>query len=127
MKYIDFSVQSLLFVTVLIIIAAKIGDNVAPSLVSMQLVVGAWQLPSSLISVGLRTRLYKLKAIHLVVSVIYVSILFIIPFPELSRTVSLIILMVPAWALAVSYYAITSFVTFQSTTRQSSFLPHTSF
>ena len=86
MKYIDFSVQSLLFVTVLIIIAAKIGDNVAPSLVSMQLVVGAWQLLSSLISVGLRTRLYKLKTIHLVVSVIYVSILFIIPFPELSRT-----------------------------------------
>jgi hypothetical protein len=127
MKYIDFSVQSLMFVAVLIIVATNISDNVAPSLLSIQLVVGTWQLLSSLISVGLRARMYKLKTIHLVVSVIYISILFIIPFQELSRNVALMILMVPAWPLAVFYYAITSFVTFQSPGRQSSFLPHTSF
>ena len=127
MKYIDFFAQSVMFVAVLIIIAAKIGENPAPSMRSMQLIVGTWQLLSSLISVGLRTRMYKLKTIHLVVSGIYVSILFIIPFPELSRTVSLIILMVPAWILAVYYYAITCFATFQQKHRQSSFLPHTSF
>lgn len=127
MKYIDFSVHSLMFMALLIIVAANIGDDVAPSLVSMQLTVGSWQLLSSLISVWLRARLYKLKTIHLVVSVIYTSILFIIPFQELSRTVALMILMVPAWSLAVFYYAITCFATFQNTGRQSSFLPHTSF
>ncbi len=127
MKYIDFFAQSLMFVAVLIIMAAKIGENPAPSMVSIQLIVGMWQLLSSFISVMLRTRMYKLKTIHLVVSGIYISILFIIPFPELSRTVSLIILMVPAWILAVYYYSITCFATFQHRRRQSSFLPHTSF
>lgn len=127
MKYIDFFAQSVMFVAVLVIIVAKLGENPAPSMLSIQLIVGTWQLLSSLISVVLRTRMYKLKTIHLVISGIYVSILFIIPFPELSRTVSLIILMVPAWILAVYYYAITCFATFQHKGRQSSFLPHTSF
>ena len=127
MKYIDFFAQSVMFVVVLIIITAKIGENPAPSMVSMQLIVGTWQLLSSIVSVVLRTRMHKLKTIHLVVSGIYILILFIIPFPELSRTVSLTILMVPAWILAVYYYAITCFATFQHKGRQSSFLPHTSF
>ena len=127
MKYIDFFAQSLMFIAVLIIIASKIGENPAPSMLSIQLIVGTWQLLSSLISVGFRTSLHELKIIHLVISGIYISILLIIPFPELSRTVSLIILMVPAWTLAVYYYAITCFATFQHEGRQSSFLPHTSF
>ena len=127
MKYIDFIAQSVMFVAVLIIIASKIGENPAPSMLSIQLIVGTWQLLSSLISVGFRTSLHELKIIHLVISGIYISILLIIPFPELSRTVSLIILMVPAWTLAVYYYAITCFATFQHERRQSSFLPHTSF
>ena len=127
MKYIDFFGQSVMFVAVLIVIAAKFGENPAPSMLSMQLIVGSWQLLSSLISVGLETSMYKLKTIHLVISGIYISILLIIPFPELSRTASLIILMVPAWTLAVYYYAITCFATFQHERRQSSFLPHTSF
>ena len=127
MKYIDFFAQSVMFVAVLIIIAAKIGENPAPSMLSMQLIVGTWQSLSSLISVGLRTTMYKFKTVHLVISGIYISILLVLPFQELSRTLSLIILMVPAWILAVFYYAITCFATFQFKRRQSSFLPHTSF
>lgn len=127
MKYADFVAQSLMVVAVVIIIVANAGENPVPSMLSMQLVVGAWQLLSSLISVGLRMKLHELKTLHLVLSGIYVSILLIVPFPELPRTVSLIILMVPAWTLAVYYYAITCFVAFQKNYRQSSFLPHTSF
>lgn len=127
MRYVDFFVQSLMFVAVLVITVASINDNVARSLVSMQLIVGSWQFVSSLTSVVLKFRLYKLKIMHLVLCGIYLSILFIVPFPELSIPTSLIILMVPAWALAVCYYAITCLATFQHHGRQSSFLPHTSF
>ena len=125
MKFLDFSVQSLMLVVVLILLVAS--ENPSPDILSMQLVVGSWQLLSSLRSVGLRTRKYKLKTIHLILSAIYLSILLIIPFPELSRSVALIILMVPAWILAAFYYAITCFAAFPKTSRQSSFLPHTSF
>jgi len=125
MKYIDFFIQSLMLVVALIILV--VSENATPEILSMQLVVGSWQLLSSLISVGRRARKYKLKTIHLVLSAIYLSILLIIPFPELSRPVALMILMVPAWILSVFYYAITCFAAFPKTSRQSSFLPHTSF
>ena len=125
MKYIDFFIQSLMLVVALIILV--VSENATPEILSMQLVVGSWQLLSSLISVGRRARKYKLKTIHLVLSAIYLSILLIILFPELSRPVALMILMVPAWILSVFYYAITCFAAFPKTSRQSSFLPHTSF
>jgi len=125
MKYIDFFIQSLMLVVALIILV--VSENATPEILSMQLVVGSWQLLSSLISVRRRARKYKLKTIHLVLSAIYLSILLIIPFPELSRPVALMILMVPAWILSVFYYAITCFAAFPKTSRQSSFLPHTSF
>ena len=79
-------------------------------MLSMQLIVGTWQLLSSLISVGLlklvctNSRRYTSSYQGFIF-----RFLLIIPFPEkLSRsTASLIILMVPAWTLAVYYYAIT--------------------
>lgn len=127
-KYIDFSVQTLMFVAVLAIVIGQIGGTDAILLVLwMQLLVGPWQVVSALISVGLRRRMYKVKAVHLVLSGIYLTGLCISPVWQLSQSATLIILMAPAWTLAVFYYVITILATFQGPTRQSSFLPHTSF
>jgi hypothetical protein len=128
MKYIDFCVQSILFVVVLVIIIAKIGGSDCVRVVlAMQLVVGTWQLLSSVISVGMRSRLYELKATHLIISALYLAVLFIFPFRRFTVSTTLIILMAPAWTLAIFYYMVTSLATFQRTSRQGSFLPHTSF
>ena len=127
-KYIDFSVQSLMFVAVLVILLGQIGGSDAILLVLwMQLLVGPWQVISSLISIGLRRRMYRLKAAHLVASAIYLTGLLTSPLRQLGESETLIILMVPAWTLAVFYYVLTILATFQRPARQSSFLPHTSF
>jgi hypothetical protein len=128
MKYIDFSVQSILFVAVLVVLIANIGGSDAVRVVLwMQLLVGPWQLLSSVISVGMRSRLYKLKTIHLIISALYLAVLFILPFRRFTESTSMIILMVPAWTLAVYHYLLTTLATFQRPVRQSGFLPHTSF
>ena len=128
MKYIDFTVQSILFVAALVVVVGNIGGSDAVRVVLWtQLLIGPWQVLSSLISVGIRTRMFKLKVIHLVVSAIYLSVLFIMPFRKFSEVTTLIIFMVPAWALAIYYYILTCGDTFQGSTRQSGFLPHTSF
>ena len=128
MKYIDFSVQSILFVAVLVIIITSLGGSDTLLLILwMQLFVGPWQLLSSLISVATRSFKHKLKAIHLAISAVYLMCLFLWPFREFSETTTRIVFMVPAWMLAVYYYILTTLTTFQTTRRQSSFLPHTSF
>jgi hypothetical protein len=128
MKYIDFSVQSLLFIAALVVIIGNIGGSDAVRVVLwMQLLLGPWQVLSSVISVGIRTRMYKLKVIHLIVSASYLSALFFIPFRKFSEVTTLIAFMAPAWTLAIYYYVLTCRDTFQRSTRQSSFLPHTSF
>jgi hypothetical protein len=128
MKYIDFSVQSILLVAVLVVVITSIGGSDAVRVVLwMQLLVGSWQLLSSVISVGMRSRLYKLKAIHLIISALYLAVSFILPFRRFTVSTTLIILMAPAWTLAIYYYSLTSLATFQRPSRQGSFLPHTSF
>jgi len=128
MKYVDFSVQSILFVAVLVILLFNLGGSDTLLLVlSMQLVIGPWQLLSSLISVGLRAGKYKLKVIHLIISGVYLASLFLWPFGEFPKTTMKFIFMVPAWSLAVYYYILTILSTFKTSARQSSFLPHTSF
>ena len=128
MKYIDFWAQSLMLIVVLGILVARVGGKDTVLMVLwMQLLVGPWQVTSSILSVGFRGPFYKLKAVHLVVSAIYLSILFASPVHELPREASLIVVMVPAWTLAIYYYVITALVVFYKQSRQSSFLPHTSF
>ena len=128
MKYIDFSVQSILLVAVLVVFIANIGGSDAVRVVLwMQLLVGPWQLLSSVIAVGMRSRLYKLKATHLIISALYLAVLFVLPIQRFTTSTMVIILMAPAWTLALYYYVLTSLATFQKTARQSSFLPHTSF
>ena len=128
MKYVDFSVQSILFAAVLVVFIANIGGIDAVRVVLwMQLLVGSWQLLSSVISVRMRSRLYKLKAIHLVISALYLAVLFILPIRTFTLSTTLIIHMAAAWTLAIYYYMLTSLATFQRPSRQGSFLPHTSF
>jgi hypothetical protein len=118
MKYIDFSVQSILLVAALVVFITNIGGSDAVRvLLWMQLLVGPWQLLSSLIAV----------AIHLIISALYLTVLFMLPFQRFTTSTTLIILMAPAWTLAIYYYMLTSLATFQKRARQSSFLPHTSF
>src|SRR5688572_1300059 len=113
MKFIDFTVQSILFVAALVVVIGNIGESDAVRVVLwMQLLVGPWQVLSSVISVGIRTRMYKLKVIHLVVSAIYLSVLLIIPLRTLSEVTTLFIFTVPAWTLAIYYYVLTCRDTF---------------
>ena len=127
-KYIDFSVQTLLFVAVLVILIGRLGGSDTLLLVLwMQLLIGPWQVLSSVISVGVRARMYKPKTIHLIISALYLTVLFSFPLSMYSPVLARIIFMVPAWILAIYYFVLTCLATFQRRGRQSSFLPHTSF
>jgi len=128
MKYIDFWVQSLILIVVLGILVAGVGGKDTVIMVLwMQLLLGPWQVTSSILSVGFRAPFFSLKAVHLIVSAIYLSILSVSPIRELPREASLLIVMVPAWTLAIYYYVVTAIVAFYKPPRLSSFLPHTSF
>lgn len=127
-KYIDFWAQSLMFAAVIGILLLRIGvTDALLTVLYMQLLVGPWQVVSSILSVGFRSPFHKFKAVHLVVSGIYLSILFGSPLHKLPREVALVIVMVPAWTLAIFYYVLTGLAAFYKPPRLSSFLPHTSF
>ena len=127
MKYIDFSVQSIFFVAALILLAPIGGSDVLLMVLNVQLLVAGWQLVSCVISVGLHSAQYKRKTIHLVLSIVYLTILFVFPVWEFPETWITAFLLVPSWALAIYYYVLTILGTFRKPARQSGFLPHTSF
>lgn len=97
-----------------------------------QLVLGPWQYLGSLISVVVKAPSAKQKRIHLIVSTIYLLMLYLgtlkhfhgISFPG---EVIALTLTVPAWALGIYYYIITWRWTFPKIKRRGSFLPHLSF
>lgn len=134
MKYLDLTVQS---VVLLLGVAAAItsllmGDfnGIAGPILYMQLFLGPWQYIGSLISVVVRAPLYKQKAIHLVVSSLYLLTLILISKSPVSDSLSGYVvvggLTVPACALAIYYYTLT-WRWARQRSHNGKFLPHINF
>lgn len=131
MKYIDFTLQTIIL---LLTAAGFVYDPKAwvMCILYAQIVLGPWQYFSSLISVITRAPFFKQKRIHLIVSTIYLLLLYLgtlknvhgISFPDEAIFPAFTI---PAWILALYYFAITCRWTFSKTKSGGNFLPHLSF
>lgn len=123
MKYIDLTIQTLLFLAAIILVGMYFGQHEGAAIILLpQMFLGPWQLMGSLASVLLRTREYELKVPHLAISWIYIVVLVVA-----SRAhVPMMLLTVPAWMLATYYYVVTWKVVLHPT-HGGKFLPHLSF
>ncbi|MBA4055133.1 MAG: hypothetical protein C0490_10500 [Marivirga sp.] len=126
MKYFDFSVQTILIsLTIIVLITSQSG--LVPAILTMQILVGSWQILSALFLVISMARFQRLRMIHLLTSVIYLAILPGIMMTNLSPGLMTFLFMVPAWCLAMFYYIITAITLFKRPYGKGSFLPHLSF
>lgn len=122
MKYIDLIVQSVIILfSVSVLFIALNNDTSLTALLIPQLVLGAWQMISSIVSVIFRMRTWHVKKWHLIFSTVYLISLLMISH------VSLAVLMVPSWVLAGFYYVVTCVKTLTRQRKNGSFLPHLSF
>lgn len=129
MKYIDFGIQTLIMGFAVVLLITDFGESGWPlSILYAQLLMGPWQFFSSLISVVAPAEFYKAKQIHLIISSVYLLILWGGSNAELSMSASWVsvFLTVPAWILAIYYYSITCQSVFQTKPR-GSFLRHLNF
>jgi hypothetical protein len=133
MKYLDFTVQTAILLLTILLLAVSYGELDWPiGILVAQLALGSCQYLSSVISVLVDAPFLKQKKIHLVVSTVYLLLLYVgaqerfhgINFPA---EVILPALTIPAWILGIYYYIITWRWTFPKTKRRGSFLPNLSF
>jgi hypothetical protein len=133
-KYIDLVVQSLCiviasFIVVAVIIASNPHDRDWPlAILFIQMILGPWQFIGSLVSVFRRTKSRKLKSIHLLASLLYLTVL--IPLVQVdfaNKHTRLLLLTIPAWILAIGYYSITWRGILKRSERGKGFLPHLGF
>ena len=124
MKYIDFIGQTVLLMATLILAVAFGGSGI----LIVQFFLGAMQMLSSFISVITDVPFRKKKLIHLLSALIYLAILVFIFTNKVfdQSSIAIIVMMLPAWALAFYYYAIT-WTWALSGTNRSKFLPNISF
>jgi hypothetical protein len=124
MKYVDFIGQSVLLTTTLVLAVAFGGSGILIG----QFFLGTMQIISSLTSVLTNAPFRKKKIVHLVCSVIYLALIALIFANKIfaSSAISVGLMMVPAWILALYYYMITWNWAFSDTNR-SKFLPNISF
>jgi hypothetical protein len=124
MKYIDFIGQTVLLVATLILAVVFGGSGILIG----QFFLGVMQMISSVISVITDAPLRKKKIIHLISALIYLAVLALIFTNSIfaQSSISVVMMMVPAWILAVYYYSITWSWAFSDTSR-SKFLPNISF
>jgi hypothetical protein len=133
MKYLDFTLQTTILLLTILLVAVSYGELDLPiGILVAQLALGSCQYLSSLISVLVDAPFLKQKKIHLVVSTIYLLLLYVgaqehfhgISFPA---EVILPALTIPAWTLGIYYYIITWRWAFPKIKRRGRFLPHLSF
>jgi hypothetical protein len=124
MKYIDFIGQAVLLVCLLAFVAASGITGVFLG----QLLLGTWQMLSSIVSVISNAPFRKKKIIHLVSSAAYLALLFFIYSNKFFATVpmAIVVMMVPAWILALYYFSIT-WTWALASSKKSKFLPNISF
>lgn len=131
MKYLDFTIQSLIMIAALALAMACVTTkpDAFIMILMVQFYLGCWQLASSVISLIARAPRFRTKSIHLIISVIYL-LSFIGIFnsgfniPQLAVK---LYLTVPAWALGIYYYIITWQWAVPKKTGGGKFLPHINF
>jgi hypothetical protein len=134
MRYVDFTVQTLLILLGLGLLIFTWRDSDWPSsLVVAQMFLGPWQVLSSIIGVAFRGAAHKRKRIHLLLSVLYFVILFSglwigseYRYRWSDMMTSFYMFAVP-WTLALYYYLITWRIVFPNNKKTSNFLPHINF
>jgi hypothetical protein len=95
-----------------------------------QFCIGCLQYLSSLVAVILKTDLWNKKRIHLILSTLYLTILFAgmeIQIHGIPAAVLMTYVFIVPWALALYYFILTWKLTFASKSSNGGFLPHTSF
>jgi hypothetical protein len=131
MRYIDFVFQTLLIIAGAVMLVATYYDLNWPVIILwIQLILGPWQVMSSLISIITESFFNKEKRLHLILSACYLLGLYIsfnTTLPFFSGTVLTVLLTVPAWILAIYYYIITWKYTFPRKRKRGSFLPNLGF
>ncbi|SHH91585.1 hypothetical protein SAMN04488109_6065 [Chryseolinea serpens] len=127
MKYIDVTIQTLLFVfaIALLILSFDDGEQWYFVVLYAQVLLGPWQLLGSLTSILLKTRHYRLKIVHQLLSWIVLLVLYIIGRSTGEMPHPALLILVP-WTLAFYYYLITWSEVIGKRV-QGKFLPHLSF
>ena len=124
MKYIDFIGQALLLVATLVLAMMFLGTGILVG----QFLIGVWQMLSSSISLLTDAPFRRQKTIHFISAILYLAVLVLIVTSRAyaSSLIAGIVLMVPAWVLAIYYFSITWRWAFVEK-RKSKFLPNISF
>lgn len=131
MKYVDFVYQSLIFLLVLVgflITMIEDGNPAGGGLAALYaaILLGPWQVVSSLLSVVFRSPLHKRKRLHLLGSVGYFVMAAIVLASDLAAFADWLavgLLYIPPVVLAIYYYILTWRWTFRSS-GEGKFLPH---
>ncbi|HEY5749723.1 MAG TPA: hypothetical protein VIU12_26825 [Chryseolinea sp.] len=127
MKYIDVTVQTLLFVFAISLLIVSFGEGAHWyfAVLYAQILLGPWQLLGSLTSILLKTKHFRLKIVHQVLSWVVLLWLYIGGINNDGMPQVVLLIVVP-WMLAVYYYLITWSELVAKRT-QGKFLPHLSF
>lgn len=129
MKYLDFSVQTLMLGCALMIVLLKYPSQTMymDTILTCQFYTGLWQIASAIISVVLRTPLHDLKNNYLLMVVGYFMMMGllskILPVEYFGMVGGIII----PWVYAIGYYAISLRALRSTSISGKGFLPHTSF
>jgi hypothetical protein len=131
MKYLDLGIQTIIFVFGIVILFVSWGDADWPfGILYAQLVLGPWQMISSIVSVITKAPLYRKKALHLSLAAIYLFALFAcgnMGSETLVQRFFGVMLTVPAWTLAIFYYILTCKWVLLRKRNGGNFLPNLSF
>lgn len=122
---IDLFVQTLMLICGLALAVTGIFDKDGLIwLLSLQLLVGPWQMISCGISLIVKGPLFREKLTHFVVACSY---LFALTYFEFDAAYAFYFMTIPAWALAVFYYVLTWKRVLMTRNDRNRFLPHLSF
>ncbi|MFZ6014108.1 MAG: hypothetical protein ACOYXT_27450 [Bacteroidota bacterium] len=135
MKYIDFTIQTLLLVAALAsaITTIMVEAKYFSYLLIVQLLTGVWQLGACVISLLVYRGYHEWKQKYLFWAIIYVCSLMLVPglftgvMPEWFKMVFKLYFLIPSWVFAAIYYAITWNGVFPRNKKRGSFLPNVSF
>jgi hypothetical protein len=122
----DLAIQSGLFIWALYILSRFLLTDSDPfAILIVQFFLGCWQMFSAFISILTRRPLMKLRIIHFCSALVYLTLLFLIVKENTSYYA--LFLFGPSWSLATLYLYISAGSVFKTRTKQSAFLPHSSF
>jgi hypothetical protein len=130
MRYIDFSMQTLIAIAGIgFFIVTLSSSNWLITIYVIQLILGAWQFISAIVSVIKHSPYWRLKSAYLLLSLVYLLFLLMVKHPvaTTSSVYTILFLTLPAWTLALVYYGITIKETFNRRRNRGGFLPNLSF